>query len=175
MAGFLNYSICVLNLSDQSLTDDRLLHLVNTAPKDSLILLEDIDCSVKTQNNNLENPERWKGLSRVTYSGLLNTLDGVVGSDARIIVMTTNHIELLDDTLTRPGRVDIRMLIDDASDEQLKRIFLRFFPNCSLSDSECFVHHVRKTYPQSISMARIQAHFLMYKDDPQSVLKNPVK
>lgn len=174
LAGHLNYSICVLNLSDPSLTDDRLLHLVNTAPKDSLVLLEDIDCSVRPRTDD-GHPERWEGLSRVTYSGLLNTLDGVVGSDARILMMTTNHIELLDDTLTRPGRVDVKVLIDDASDGQLKRAFLRFFPTSSSSDGDEFVRHVRRTYPRPISMARIQGHFLLYRDDPKAALKQPIQ
>ena len=173
LAGHLNYSICVLNLSDPSLTDDRLLHLVNTAPRDSLILLEDIDCSMRPHSEN-NHPERWEGLSRVTYSGLLNTLDGVVGSDARILMMTTNHIEMLDETLTRPGRVDLKIFIGNATDSQLKRAFLSFFPEMNESHGSQFVNHVRSTYPKPISMARVQSHFLLNRDNPQKVLKMPI-
>jgi len=36
---------------------------------------------------------RYEGLSRVTLSGLLNTLDGVASTEARIVFMTTNYIE----------------------------------------------------------------------------------
>ncbi|KAJ6223033.1 hypothetical protein RDWZM_001578 [Blomia tropicalis] len=173
LAGHLNYSICVLNLSDPSLTDDRLLHLVNTAPRDSLILLEDIDCSTRPHQED-QHPERWEGLSRVTYSGLLNTLDGVVGSEARILMMTTNHIEMLDDTLTRPGRVDLKVLIDNATDSQLRRAFLSFFPEMDDSYGDKFVKHVRTSYPKPISMARVQGHFLLHRDNPINVLKNPI-
>lgn len=173
LAGHLNYSICVLNLSDPSLTDDRLLHLVNTAPRDSLILLEDIDCAVRPRDNEQSHPERWEGLSRVTYSGLLNTLDGVVGSDARLLMMTTNHIELLDDTLTRPGRIDLKVLIDNASDSQLKRAYCAFFPE-SKDRAEQFVEHVRKSYGKAVSMARIQSHFLLNRDNPENVLTKPI-
>ena len=35
----------------------------------------------------------YEGLSRVTFSGLLNTLDGVASTEARIIFMTTNYLE----------------------------------------------------------------------------------
>lgn len=173
LAGHLNYSICVLNLSDPSLTDDRLLHLVNTAPRDSLILLEDIDCSTRPHQED-QHPERWEGLSRVTYSGLLNTLDGVVGSDARILMMTTNHIEMLDDTLTRPGRVDLKVLVDNATDSQLRRAFLSFFPQMDPSYGDQFVEHVRQTYAKPISMARVQSHFLLHRDNPSAVLKEPI-
>ena len=45
LAGELDYSICVMNLSDRSLTDDRLNHLMSVAPQQSIILLEDIDAA----------------------------------------------------------------------------------------------------------------------------------
>lgn len=41
--------------------------------------------------------------SLVTFSGLLNTLDGVSSSEERLIFMTTNFIERLDPALMRPG------------------------------------------------------------------------
>lgn len=35
----------------------------------------------------------YEGLNRVTFSGLLNMLDGVVSAEARILFMTTNYLE----------------------------------------------------------------------------------
>ena len=35
----------------------------------------------------------YEGLNRVTFSGFLNCLDGVVSSEARILFMTTNYRE----------------------------------------------------------------------------------
>ena len=40
---------------------------------------------------------------QVTLSGLLNALDGVVASEGRIFVATTNHLEKIDSALSRPG------------------------------------------------------------------------
>merc|ERR1711925_59540 len=45
LAGELEYSICVLNLSDRSMSDDRLQHRLADAPENSIILLEDIDAA----------------------------------------------------------------------------------------------------------------------------------
>ena len=45
LAGELEYSICVLNLSERGLSDDRLNHLLAVAPQQSIILLEDIDAA----------------------------------------------------------------------------------------------------------------------------------
>lgn len=43
--------------------------------------------------------------------GLLNVLDGVVDTPGRIVVMTTNVIDVLDDALIRPGRIDKKILL----------------------------------------------------------------
>jgi mitochondrial chaperone BCS1 len=65
--------------------------------------------------------------SSVTFSGFLNALDGVASGEERIIFMTTNHLEQLDPALIRPGRVDLSMLIDDATPSQASRLFRQFY------------------------------------------------
>jgi chaperone BCS1 len=65
--------------------------------------------------------------SSVTFSGLLNALDGVASAEERIIFMTTNHVDRLDPALIRPGRVDLMELLDDAYPEQAERLFARFY------------------------------------------------
>ena len=63
----------------------------------------------------------------MTFSGFLNALDGVASGEERIIFMTTNHVDKLDPALIRPGRVDLMEHLDDASPEQARRLFERFF------------------------------------------------
>ncbi|KRX93184.1 Mitochondrial chaperone BCS1 [Trichinella pseudospiralis] len=45
LASELDYGICMLSLSEQTLTDDRLQHLLNVAPLETIILLEDVDAA----------------------------------------------------------------------------------------------------------------------------------
>jgi chaperone BCS1 len=45
LAGELGYNICLLNLSERGLTDDRLNHLLSNTPERSILLLEDIDAA----------------------------------------------------------------------------------------------------------------------------------
>ena len=45
LAGELGFSICVLNLSERGLSDDRLHHLLAVAPTETIILLEDVDAA----------------------------------------------------------------------------------------------------------------------------------
>ena len=70
----------------------------------------------------------------MTFSGFLNALDGVASGEERIIFMTTNHVEVLDPALIRPGRVDLMEFIDDASPEQARRLFERFFRKSNTPD-----------------------------------------
>ena len=63
----------------------------------------------------------------MTFSGFLNALDGVASGEERIIFMTTNHVEKLDPALIRPGRVDLIEKIDDATPEQARILFDRFY------------------------------------------------
>ncbi len=104
----------------------------------------------------------------VTFSGLLNALDGVAASEERIVFMTTNHFERLDPALIRPGRVDVKQFIGLASRYQKKMLFERFYPDnpqlCKL-----FLDKV-DSFP--LSPAQIQGHFVIYKSDPQLAVDN---
>jgi chaperone BCS1 len=63
----------------------------------------------------------------VTFSGFLNALDGVASGEERVIFMTTNHPERLDPALIRPGRVDLSLLVGDATPAQIRRLFTQFY------------------------------------------------
>ena len=129
LTGHLEYSICVLNLSDRGLSDDRLNYLLSIAPQQSIILLEDIDAAFVSREDHPSMKRAYDGLSRLSLSGLLNALDGVASTEARILFMTTNYLERLDPALIRPGRVDYKQCIDYATVHQLQCMYSRFFPD----------------------------------------------
>lgn len=45
LAGSLNYNLCLLNLSERGLGDDKLTHLLSTVPEQSIVLIEDVDAA----------------------------------------------------------------------------------------------------------------------------------
>lgn len=45
LAGHLGYDICLLNLSERGLADDKLNHLLSNAPERSIVLIEDVDAA----------------------------------------------------------------------------------------------------------------------------------
>ncbi|TGO53121.1 hypothetical protein BOTNAR_0304g00150 [Botryotinia narcissicola] len=61
----------------------------------------------------------------ISLSGLLNIIDGVASHEGRVLVMTTNHPEKLDEALIRPGRVDCQVAFTNATRHQIKEIFER--------------------------------------------------
>ena len=80
------------------------------------MVLEDVDCStdiVKHRKGNKAKVEQGSSLLNdpLDLSGLLNVLDGVVETPGRIVVMTTNHPEILDPALTRSGRFNMKIVM----------------------------------------------------------------
>ena len=65
LAGELDYSICVMNLSDRSLSDDRLIHLMSCAPQQSIVLLEDIDAAFVKRTDEKEEGKAYSYPNRV--------------------------------------------------------------------------------------------------------------
>ena len=79
---------------------------------DSILLLEDVDSAfVDRQAEVPRGYTRADAHLLLSYSGLLNALDGVMSSDAQLVFMTTNHKDMLDPALIRPGRVDLQVYI----------------------------------------------------------------
>lgn len=63
----------------------------------------------------------------ISLSGLLNAIDGVATHEGRVLIMTTNHPDALDEALVRSGRVDLRIKFDYASTVQVRELFLRMY------------------------------------------------
>ncbi len=148
---------------------------MNSTPENSIILLEDIDAAFpnrkdaddddddkdKKKHKSIETSEN--GTGKVTLRGLLNALDGVASTEGRIIFLTTNYIDRLDSAMTRPGRVDLKVQIDYPDDDQLSRMFKRFYPDANVdTDAKEFVRKIRALKTSKISMAMIQGHFIMH-------------
>jgi chaperone BCS1 len=125
LAGELDYDIAILNLSERGLTDDRLNHLLTIIPRRTLVLLEDVDAAFS--NRRVQADEDGYRGANVTFSGLLNALDGVASAEERVIFLTTNHVDRLDVALVRPGRVDMTVRLGEATRYQVAALWDRFY------------------------------------------------
>lgn len=117
----------------------------------------------------------YDGLNRVTFSGLLNCLDGVASSEARILFMTTNYLDRLDPALVRPGRVDLKEYIGYCSAKQVEQMFLRFYrdqDDVTRQNLACKFSQDVMSHKRDVSPAQIQGYFMFHKNDPDKVINN---
>ncbi|KAL0332890.1 UNVERIFIED_CONTAM: AAA-ATPase ASD, mitochondrial [Sesamum calycinum] len=142
MANFLKYDIYDLELTAVKDNTELRKLLIDTSSK-SIIVIEDIDCSLnltgrrekKKENGKRKDEEKdefeeeLKKLeeeknktSQMTLSGLLNFIDGLWSAcgGERIIVFTTNYVDKLDPALIRRGRMDMRIELSYCGFEAFK-------------------------------------------------------
>lgn len=105
---------------DPEMTDLKFMRALKRVPDDTIVSLEDLDVLFKKRKENELN-------SALTFSGLLNTLDGPASPHRQIIIMTTNYCCNLDSALKRPGRVDKTIHFDYSDKEQINQIFNKFY------------------------------------------------
>ncbi len=78
----------------------------------------------------------WKAKKdELNLSGLLNVLDGVVDTPGRMLVMTTNHPEMLDPALIRPGRIDKKLYLGYLGCNEMVQMIEHYFQTI-LDDSQ---------------------------------------
>lgn len=126
LASALDRDVYVLNVGSTGMSDLNIRAALARVPLRALVLIEDIDGAFSAQRQQLNEDSGRRGL---TLSGILNALDGVEAADGRILLMTTNRPQLLDEALTRPGRVDVRLELGNATPEQARRLLERFWPD----------------------------------------------
>jgi len=103
----------------------------------------------------------------VSFSGLLNALDGVRSQEGRILFMTTNHREKLDPALLRPGRTDFHAKLDNASHNQMVNLFKRFNDIALDDDTNHQPEEFARSLPEGkLSVAKLQGHFMKYRGFP---------
>ena len=155
IAGVFGLDIYCISLVEPSLTEEDLGLMFTSLPRRCVVLLEDIDSAGLVRRQELDaeqkpkeddaaakiSTELAKALKSVqsknekskdnsqgiSLSGLLNAIDGVASHEGRVLVMTTNFPEKLDDALIRPGRIDMKVSFTMATHYQTYELFTRMY------------------------------------------------
>lgn len=132
----------LLTLSGNNIDDQTLNSRLRETPNKSIILLEDVDAIFVKRDAGQQ-------ASGVSFSGLLNAIDGVASQENRVVICTTNHIEQLDPALIRPGRLDRHFKFDFASPTQLRGMVCTGFAPAHFvySDTSWLHPHELETVP----------------------------
>ncbi|KAL0485521.1 mitochondrial chaperone bcs1 [Acrasis kona] len=164
LAAKLKFDICALTLSGDDLDDKKLTACLRKCPARSLILLEDIDCMFVDREITLDHRDSG---NRITFSGLLNAIDGVASQEGRVMFMTTNHLDKLDAALQRPGRCDVKIEFKLASRSQLFSMFCNFFPN--VSSIVDYATKFSSCVPEdSVAMASVQEYLIRHQQQHEN-------
>ena len=152
IASTLNRKIYRVNLVAPRLCDNSLLMAMNDAKNESIVVMEDVDALFGKFRDKKEE-------FAVTFSGLLNAIDGI-GDTTRgmIFIFTSNHPERLDPALRRKGRVDLELQLTYCTNQQCKDMFLRFYPDENEA-AAMFAKNVSK-HTNKASPAQLQHHFI---------------
>ncbi|KAJ5118018.1 hypothetical protein N7526_011041 [Penicillium atrosanguineum] len=154
-AGELGLPLYLLTLNSNSLDEDNLYTLFADLPRKCIVLIEDVDtagithsrgktATIKSKGDNAagadteetsteeqssaDKPPLDKSVKDgITLSSLLNVIDGVASSEGRILVMTTNHVDRLDEALIRIGRVDMQVFLGYSTKENIKDLFTSIY------------------------------------------------
>ena len=141
---------------DPEMTDLKFMRAMKRVPQDTIVSIEDLDVLFKKRKENEIN-------CALTFSGLLNTLDGPASPHRQIIIMTTNYCCNLDSALKRPGRVDKTIHFDYSDKEQIKQIFNKFYKK---EDKEDYFDKFYKEIKYlKLTTAILQGFLFRYRND----------
>lgn len=183
LAASFNLNICVLSMGAQNMTDERLQQAFSSIPRNSIIVLEDIDSSFPNDDNDGNNTQQQqtqtvevrgmtsiiKTAGKATFSCLLNCLDGIGSQESRIVMMTTNFKDKLPASLLRNGRVDRKIYLGNTTPSQLKRLAKNFYPQDY--NEELAQLLVERLNGFTYCMAQLQGFFLRNSNSFEGVVE----
>tara|TARA_B100000768_G_scaffold181727_1_gene206020 strand:- start:2928 stop:4115 length:1188 start_codon:yes stop_codon:yes gene_type:complete len=122
LASHFSLDVYIINLGPK-VDDSTFMSSISKISKNAILLLEDVDALFVDRKANDSNK------SLVSFSGILNVLDGMARKNGLITFLTTNYRNRLDPALIRPSRIDYIMSFKEITIEQIKSMFIRFFPD----------------------------------------------
>jgi DNA polymerase III delta prime subunit len=148
IASELNMGVALLSFTSK-MEDSDFMRALRRLPDDTILVIEDIDALFESRKKNDENK------NNITFSALLNTLDGIAHSHGQVIIMTTNYPLVLDNALKRPGRVDNSYEFGYSNKNQIKKMYETFIPN----QDEHFNEFYKKIKHRKLTTAILQKFF----------------
>jgi len=165
LASEIDYSISILHLTPK-IMDSELHRIFQNLEDDTILVLEDIDCLFDGRKKDTESR------NNISFSALLNALDGMSSGAGALVFMTTNYKTKLDSALIRPGRIDQCIHFDYATEYQVKKMYSKFFPDYNV---DLFYNKI-DSYKTTVAM--LQKVLLPYlfdrtsEDNEKNILSN---
>lgn len=174
------YKKSLVLLSTDMLSDSSLINVISNAGDDCFVVIEDFDSIGETKARanvtdthrpDLEEPtisdepthqagSIVSSLWRLSLTGILNALDGLMTPHGSIIFMTTNVIQDIDRAILRPGRCDLIQHVGLLTDVEIRSYIARAFPTLILPSDIVFA---------DMTGAKLQELVLSHRKDPSQL------
>jgi SpoVK/Ycf46/Vps4 family AAA+-type ATPase len=163
IAKHLKKQLYIFNFSKE-LTDNKMSALLKDVDSGSVLVFEDVDSFFVHRESNGCN---------ISFSSLINQLDGIRNSDAGLItILTANHVDKLDPALLRAGRMDLLVKFDYPEQEEVKMAFDAYLDHLTQEERNALF---KKWYPlvknKKIPMSAFTD--FLYKDYLNIIEKTP--
>lgn len=112
-------------LKDEYSTDTKKIYIPHSK---RIYVLEEIDAIsdiVKKRTGDGKNAETVD--DELTLGEILTVIDGTLEVPGRIMIITSNHPEYIDDALLRPGRIDLMIKFNKCNKDGIKEMYESFF------------------------------------------------
>lgn len=169
LASHFNRTLVTIPLGSRGTDDERLLSVFGQLNQ-NFVVAEDVDCLTGFDGRERPGSDSQVG-SHLTFSGLLNAIDGVASSEGYVLFFTTNHPEKLDPALLRPGRIDHVIHIGNVERGQGGAYFRSFYGPGHEAEASAFVDRFADGM---CSMAELQNHLMTYRDAPAEAAVAPI-
>jgi len=164
LASHFNYDVALLALGDSTMKDEHVREAFTSLPPNCFLLIEDIDSFFGTKKD-----KRKSKVDGVTFSNLINCINGVISNPGRILFVTSNYMRDMDDALIRKGRIDYIFTLNECDEYQAQAMFVNFFP-----DSDSYDHKAFGKKGVGHTPGDLQQHLLDYEDDVKGAISNPI-
>lgn len=151
-------------------------------PSNAIMIIEDIDTDINTlSRESNDEPETAKTAKSVNESkpikkgktkenwlvsfssigDILNSIDGLITCNGRILIGTTNHKKKLSKALLRDGRFDLKVRLGNVNKDILSQFFKNYYPDFVIGDINI---------KDNISPAKLQNLIIKNLGNPQNVI-----
>ena len=177
-----------IRINDENKMDERVNFMKGTRDSDKKV---EMDMVSQFSNVLAEQLKKSPVLNKkfLTYSGLLNALDGVMSNQNGVItIMTTNDLTKLGDAFIRPGRIDKLFELKECNEEQIISMttgFIRKRNNVFVEDKNIYKQDqidesisqfaqklVKRDKTTNIKPCELQFYLLKYIENVDEIFRN---
>lgn len=160
LAGELNLAVCLLELGNEDVSNMQFTSALSNIPHGAMLVIKDVD-SILFEDRNTTSMT-----SPLTFSGLLNGLDGLISTDGVLTVMTTNHPEVMDPALVRGGSIDRMFEFKPPKSSEIFTMFKTYYSDATQEEGEGFADAVVAWQEkETISFATLKELFISKREN----------